>query len=165
MTMPYIDTEYVYPRNDSIFYLYEYSFAVNSGKTLKSLTLPNNRHPNRKLHCLVSSTETIETLAAASSCISRAVATATYTFPPPNFSVTGTAMKVTPGATMGNTSTISLTLLDGFTGVISLSCAITPIAVSDAATCTIPASVTISGSSAQTVVLTVDTTAVTSALN
>ena len=164
MTMPYIDTEYVYPRNDSIFYLYEYSFAVNPGKTLKSLTMPNNHHPNHKLHCLVSSTETIETLAAASGCISRAIATATYTFPPPNFSVTGTAMKVTPGATMGNTSTISLTLSDGFIGVISLSCAITPTAVSDPATCTIPVSVTISGSSAQTVV-TVDTTAVTSALN
>ncbi len=43
LTMPYIDTMYSYPRIDSIFYLYEYSFALNAAKTVKSLTLPNNR--------------------------------------------------------------------------------------------------------------------------
>ena len=44
LTMPYIDTMYSYPRIDSIFYLYAYSFALNPGKTVKSLTLPNNRN-------------------------------------------------------------------------------------------------------------------------
>jgi hypothetical protein len=44
VTMPYNDTEYSYPRNDSIYYLYEYPLVVNSGKTLQSLMLPNNRY-------------------------------------------------------------------------------------------------------------------------
>ena len=219
VTMPYNDDEFVYPRNDGIFYLYGYSFAVNSGKTLKSVTLPNNRNvvvlavtpvniaatptfsptagtvtapqsvsiadatagatiyyttdgttPSTSSTVYnsaitVSSTQTIEAFAAVSGYISSAVATATYTFPPPNFSITGTAVTLTPGATTGNTSTISLTPSGGFTGVISLSCAITPAAASDPATCSIPASVTISGSSAQTAVLTVNTTAASSALN
>jgi len=43
-TMPYTDTEYTYPRRDAIYYLYEYSFALNSSKTVKSLTLPANRN-------------------------------------------------------------------------------------------------------------------------
>jgi hypothetical protein len=49
--------------------------------------------------------------------------------------------------------------------VISLTCAITPKAASDPATCSIPVSVTISGPMAQTTTLTVTTTAPTSALN
>ena len=30
--------------NNSIVYVYGYSFAINSAKTVKSITLPNNRH-------------------------------------------------------------------------------------------------------------------------
>jgi Chitobiase/beta-hexosaminidase C-terminal domain len=95
------------------------------------------------------------------------VSSATYNIVPASasFSITGTAVSLAPGATTGNTSTISLTPSGGFTGMISLSCAITPIAASDPATCSIPASVTISGSTAQTTTLTVSTTAPTSALN
>jgi hypothetical protein len=44
VTMPYTDTEYTYPRQDGIYYLYEYSFALNTSKTVKSLTLPSNRN-------------------------------------------------------------------------------------------------------------------------
>ncbi len=83
----------------------------------------------------------------------------------PSFTVSGTAVTVVPGATTGNASTITLTPSGGFTGTVSLSCAITPTAASDPATCNIPVSVTISGSMAQTATLTVSTTAATTALN
>ncbi len=80
----------------------------------------------------------------------------------PSFTVSGTAVSVAPGATTGNTSTITVTPSNGFTGTVSLHCAITPEAASDPATCSIPASVTISGATAQTATLTVYTTAATS---
>lgn len=219
VTMPYIDTEYVYPRNDSTYYLYGYSFALNSAKTLKSLTLPNNRNvvilgatlvsvtatptfspaagiinspqsvtiadstsgaaiyyttdgstPTTSSTVYsgaitVSSTETVKAIAIASGQVSSAVAAATYTLVPPNFSITGTAITVSRGATTGNTSTITLTPSGGFTGAISLSCAITPIAINDPASCSLPGSATISGSAAQTAVLTVTTTPATTGLN
>ncbi|MEI9967834.1 MAG: hypothetical protein WDM87_04095 [Terracidiphilus sp.] len=85
--------------------------------------------------------------------------------PPPTFSVTGNAITVQPGATIGNTSTIAVTPSGGFTGTVSLTCAITPAAAND------PARVTscrlqlpISGATAQTATLTVSTTQAT-ALN
>jgi hypothetical protein len=84
-----------------------------------------------------------------------------------NITVSGTAVSVAPGATTGNTSTITVTPVSGFTGTVSLSCAISPTAASDPATCSLsPASVAISGA-AQTSTLTVSTTAATtcSAMN
>jgi hypothetical protein len=84
---------------------------------------------------------------------------------PAGFTVAGTAVSVAPGATVGNTSAVTLTPSGGFTGAISLSCSIGPLAASDPATCSIPSSATISGSSAQTVTLTVTTTGPSSALN
>jgi hypothetical protein len=93
--------------------------------------------------------------------------TGTYTIVPASasFSITGTPISVAPGATTGNTSVITLTPSGGFSGVINLSCAITPTAASEPATCSIPASVTIGGPAAQTTTLTVNTTSGTSALN
>jgi trimeric autotransporter adhesin len=69
---------------------------------------------------------------------------------------------VTRGATTGNTSTIAVTPSGGFTGTVSLSCAITPTASNAAASCSLnPTSVNVTGASAQTVTLTVNTTAAT----
>jgi sugar lactone lactonase YvrE len=79
-----------------------------------------------------------------------------------SITVSGTAVSVAPGATTGNTSTITVTPVSGFTGTVNLSCAISPTAANDPATCSLsPASVTISGASAQTATLTVSTTAAT----
>jgi hypothetical protein len=110
----------------------------------------------------VSSTETLEVIATASGYSNSAVASATYTINlPPSFTVTGTAVTVAPGTTTGNTSTITLTPTSGFTGTVSLSCAFSASAATDPATCSIPASVTISGTTAQTATLTVNTMAAT----
>jgi N-acetylneuraminic acid mutarotase len=113
----------------------------------------------------VTSTETLEAMATASGYSSSDIASATYTItPPPSFTVTGTTVSVIPGATTRNTSTITLTPSGGFTGVVNVSCAITPPAASDPATCSVPPSVTISSSMAQTATLTVSTTAPATAL-
>jgi len=82
--------------------------------------------------------------------------------PPPTFAVTGNAITIEPGATIGNTSTIAVTPSNGFTGAVSLSCTITPAAANDPATCNIlPSSVTISGPATQTATLTVSSTVAT----
>jgi hypothetical protein len=80
------------------------------------------------------------------------------------FVFTGAAISVMPGAAAGNTSMITVAPFSGFTGPVSLSCAITPVVASDPPVCSVPASVTISGTTVQTVTLTVYTTAAT-ALN
>jgi trimeric autotransporter adhesin len=76
----------------------------------------------------------------------------------------GTAISVAPGATSGNTSTLTLEPWYGFSGTVALSCAITPTAASDPATCSAPATVTVSDA-AQTVTVTVTTTAAAAAVN
>lgn len=71
---------------------------------------------------------------------------------------------VSPGGTTGNTSTISVTPSNSFTGTVTLSCAITtaPSSASSPTTCSLsPTSVTISGTSAETATLTAATTSTT----
>jgi subtilase family serine protease len=81
----------------------------------------------------------------------------------PSFTLTNSGnITVAAGATTGNTSTITVKPSGGFTGAVSLSCSISPTAASDPATCSL-ASSTVTGSG--TDVLTVSTTAATSALN
>jgi hypothetical protein len=79
-----------------------------------------------------------------------------------------TSLTVTAGATTGNTGTISVVGTNGFSGVVSLTCSVTTAltGVSDMPTCSLnPSSVTISGASAQTSTLTVNTSAASSAEN
>ena len=94
---------------------------------------------------------------------------ATFSFtttPSPYFSVlTGAPLSVAPGATSGNMSTISVTPWYGFTGAVSLTCAITPTAASDPPTCSVPATVMVSGATAQTATVMINTTAPTTAAN
>jgi sugar lactone lactonase YvrE len=88
------------------------------------------------------------------------------TDPAPYFQmVTGAPLSVAPGATSGNTSIISVTPWYGFTGTVSLTCAITPTAASDPPTCSVPATVTVSSTTAQSATLMVTTTAPTTAAN
>jgi trimeric autotransporter adhesin len=79
----------------------------------------------------------------------------------------GGSITVSPGASTGNTSTVSITPSGGFTGQVNLSCAVTTSITNptDAPTCTIPTSVTVSGTSAATATLTVATTGSGTAFN
>jgi len=89
------------------------------------------------------------------------------TAPTPTFTVSGTAVTVAPGATTGNTSTITITPSNGFTGSVALSASITsgpngaqyPPTLSFGTT----SSVSITGTNAGTATLTVLTTAPTKA--
>jgi sugar lactone lactonase YvrE len=76
------------------------------------------------------------------------------------------SITIAPGATTGNTVPITVTPANGFTGVVNLTCAISPAATNDPATCSLsPNSVTITGNGAQTSTLTLNTTAATSSQN
>jgi hypothetical protein len=87
------------------------------------------------------------------------------TTPAPYFSISnGTAISIAPGATSGNTATLTIEPWYGFSGTVALSCAITPTAASDPATCSAPATVAVSDT-AQTVTVTVTTTAAATAMN
>ena len=75
-------------------------------------------------------------------------------------------ISLNPGATAGNTSTITVTPFNGFTGTVALSCAFTSNAAKNPATCSLsPASVDITSSGALTSTLTVNTTGASSAQN
>lgn len=88
--------------------------------------------------------------------------------PTPSFAVSGTAVSVNPGASTGNTSTVTVTPSNGFTGTVTLSAAVTssPAGAVNPPTFTWSPSngqVTISGTGSQTAMLTIATTAPTSA--
>lgn len=81
------------------------------------------------------------------------------------FSLSGSAININAGATTGNTSAISVTPASGFTGTVSLTCALTssPGGAMNLPTCTMsPTSVSITGTAAGTATLTVASTAHTS---
>jgi hypothetical protein len=82
------------------------------------------------------------------------------TIPAPYFSlITGAPVSLAPGATTGNTSQVAVTPWYNFAGTVNLTCAITPVAASDPATCSIAPSVAISGVDAVNATVTVTTTA------
>ena len=96
------------------------------------------------------------------------MATVTGTAPPAGFSLSNSGtITVSPGASTGNTATMTITPTNGFTGQVNLSCAVTTAVVNptDPPTCSLPTSVTVSGGAAATATLTVKTTAGTTALN
>jgi hypothetical protein len=86
----------------------------------------------------------------------------------PAFQSTGVnpAITIEPGATTGNTSTISVAGTNGYSGLVRLSCSISPSAANDPPTCSLsPSSLTLSGNAVQTATLTVNTIAPSSAKN
>jgi hypothetical protein len=124
VAMPYRDTT-TGPDN-RVFYLYHYSFALNTNKTVQSLTLPNNRD--------------VVVLAVS------------LTPPTPGYSLSAGAASptsVSPGSSAS--ATVSVVPASGYTGTVTLSCSIAPV-VSPAPSCsfgsTSPVTVTGTGGSA-----------------
>jgi subtilase family serine protease len=110
VAMPYRDSA-AGPDN-RVFYLYHYSFAINSAKTVQSVTLPSNRDV--------------------------VVLAATLTAPPPAYSLSApqvtTPASVNPGSPAS--AIVTVTPANGYTGSVTLSCAISPVVTgSDAPTC------------------------------
>jgi hypothetical protein len=84
--------------------------------------------------------------------------------PMPTIALTNSGnISVSPGASTGNTSTLTVMPSGGFTGVVDLSCKLTtqPANANDVPVCAVPATVTISGTAAATANMTVATTAAT----
>lgn len=80
----------------------------------------------------------------------------------PPFSVSATSVTIaSAGETTGNSSTVSVTPSNGFTGAVYLSCSLasSPLGAIHPPTCTIPASVNISGTAAVTAVMAINSTA------
>jgi trimeric autotransporter adhesin len=92
----------------------------------------------------------------------------TVTTPPPMPAIAlsnSGNITVNAGASSGNTATVTVTPSGGFTGAVNLTCTLTtqPQNANDPAACSVPASVTISGTSAAPATFTVSTTAASSA--
>jgi subtilase family serine protease len=85
----------------------------------------------------------------------------------PSFSIAGPSVTFTVGATTGNTSAITATPANGFTGTVAFTCAVTakPTGATSPVTCTPPSSVDVTGTAAVTSAtpLTVASTAATTA--
>ncbi len=92
--------------------------------TTDGVTIPTTASTQYTSAITVSSTETIQAIAVAPGYSNSAVASATYTIQP-GFTITGTPVTVTAGATSGNTSAITLSPTLGFTSNVALTAAIT----------------------------------------
>ncbi|MGA7343560.1 MAG: hypothetical protein WBE72_19050 [Terracidiphilus sp.] len=85
---------------------------------------------------------------------------------PPGFTISGNgaSISIQPGATTGNTASISVTGSNGFTGSVNLTCSTSPTATSDPPTCSLsPNPLSVTGNAAVIATLTVTTTAPTNA--
>jgi hypothetical protein len=84
------------------------------------------------------------------------------TFALTNPTTTTNPLTITRTSSTTGTTPITITPSNGFTGPVSLSCVVaSPSGANDPATCSIPSSVTISGTTPQTATLTISTTAAT----
>ncbi len=81
--------------------------------------------------------------------------------------VSSNNINIAPGAATGNTSTITITPTNGFTGTVNLGCSVTtePNGASTPITCSVPASVNIASASPVAPTLTINSTAATTAGN
>jgi hypothetical protein len=81
------------------------------------------------------------------------------------FTMTATPVTATAGANTGNTSTITVTPANGFTGSVYFSCTIEyyPPGAQHLPTCSVPNSVSVTGTSAVTASMTISSTATTTA--
>ena len=102
VAMPYRDS--AGGADNRVFYVYHYSFALNTNKTVQSVTLPNNRN--------------VVVLAAT---LSGPVAT--------GFTLAPTASSVNVPQSGSNTSTINVTETGGFTGAVALTASGVPTGV------------------------------------
>jgi pseudomonalisin len=77
---------------------------------------------------------------------------AAATSPNPGFTISGTAVAITAGATTGNTSAITVTPTNAFTGTVTFTCAVTtaPAGATSPVTCTPPSSADVTGTTAVT---------------
>jgi hypothetical protein len=123
VSMPYRDS--AAGPDDRVFYLYHYSFALNTGKTVQSLSLPSNRD---------------------------VVVLAVTLTPVGSYSLSAGAPSqgtISPGGS--SQATVTVSSANGYTGTVTLSCSIAPV-VTPAPTCafgtTSPVVITASGGTA-----------------
>ena len=131
--------------------------ALVSGSA--SITIPAGSLPT--------GSDTLTTTYSGDSNYSPATGTALVTVAPPSssFSLAGTAVSIAPGATTGNTSTITLTPAGGFTGSVTMTAvlATSPAGAIDPPTLSFGSTspISITSNSAGTATLTIATTAST----
>ena len=140
------------------------SFAAGSTAGTQVLTLAASTSA-----AITSSPATV-TITGTSGSLTAATSIAATVIAPPFGPGTGgtTSLTVTPGATAGNTATVSVAGTSGFSGTVNLTCNVTTsmTGVNDMPTCSLnPASLTVNGTGTQTSTLTVNTTGATSAAN
>jgi hypothetical protein len=146
-----------------------YSWTVTSGGsslTAVGLSLSSGGVLSGSTQTAGAASFTVEVTDSASNTATAGFSVNIDNGPAATFTIAGAAVSVAPGATTGNTSTITVTPgSGGFLGTVSLTCSISPTATSDQATCSLsPSSVNLSGTSAQTSTLTIGTTAATAGL-
>ncbi|HUB52772.1 MAG TPA: hypothetical protein VL986_11515 [Terracidiphilus sp.] len=111
------------------------------------------------------------TIMGSSGTLSGSTQIALSVTPPPGFTGTGSgtsSISIDPGATTGNTTTLSVVGTNGFTGIVNLSCTVTTSMVNpvDPPQCSLnPTTLTVSGSAAQVSTLMATTTAPVTASN